>query len=95
MSYLLSEIQKNKFLETSGYEYVGESLKGNFMTEYPFNNREWEYSPWYFDFKFDQDNGFLICELDHRMTNNRTFGWDQDGNDLPEELVNRVYPPHI
>ena len=33
MSYLLSKIQKNKFLETSGYEYVGESLKGNFMTE--------------------------------------------------------------
>ena len=39
--------------------------------------------------------GFLVCELVHRMTNNRIYGWDYDGNELPNEILNRYFKNDI
>ncbi len=90
----LSSIQKQKFLSTSGFEYTSNELKGRFKTPYPYNNREWEFSPWHFSYIIEEDTGNLICELTHRMTNNRIYGWDKYGNDLPDEILHRYFTPH-
>ena len=90
----LSDIQKTKFKEASGYEYDNKSLSGCFTTDRPFDIDDWNYSPWTFSFIFEQETGNLFCELDHRMTNNRTNGWDQNGNAIESSLVDKIYPPH-
>ncbi len=89
---MLTEIQKEKFFELSGKEYDGNSESGEFLTEFPYNNREWKYSPWMFKYQIDQSKGYLYCELSHRMTNNRMHGYDKLGDELPYEVVLKVYP---
>lgn len=92
---LLTDIQKKKFLETSGHEYTGEALKGKFDTSRAFNDPIGEkYSPWIFSYIIEEDTGNLICELVHRMTNNRIFGWDKAGNELPKEVTEIYFKPH-
>jgi hypothetical protein len=91
MYKLLSQIQKEKFLEVSGIEYDGSQLKGDFSTPYPFNNREWTLSPWKFSFVFEEETGNLFCELMHRMTNNRVFGWDYAGNELSKDFILKYF----
>ncbi len=88
----LSDIQKIKFKEMAGYEYDNESLSGRFSTDRPFNKDDWKLSPWLFSFVFEQDSGNLLCELYHRMTNNRTNGWDQEGNEIDYTIVDKIYP---
>ena len=88
----LSNVQKIKFKEVCGYEYKGDSLSGRFMTDRPYD-RDWHLSPWHFSFVFKQDTGFLFCELAHRMTNNRAFGWDYEGNELNVAIIEEIYPP--
>jgi hypothetical protein len=91
----LSEIQKRRFLETCGMEYEGEELQGQFLTRRAFNDDKWEkLSPWIFSYVIEPDTGYLICELDHKMSNNRIFGWDRDGNELPKTITNKYFEPH-
>ncbi len=91
---LLTEIQKEKFLSISGFEFTSNELRGSFTTSFPYNNREWKLSPWFFSYIIE-DTGNLICELEHRMTNNRIYGWDKLGNDLPESILNKYFTPHF
>lgn len=37
----------------------------------------------------------LTLELEHRMTNNRTFGVDRNGNKIPAALVEELFPSHL
>ena len=90
----LTEIQKIKFREMSGYEYDNKSLSGRFETDRPYDQDDWKYSPWLFSFTYDQDSGNLFCQLDHRMTNNRTSGWDSEGNKIDNLVVEKIYPSH-
>lgn len=91
----LTDIQKTKFLETSGKEYTGEPLKGRFSTKRAYNDETWEnHSPWLFSYVIDPETGYLICELEHRMTNNRIFGWDKEGNELPSGITDKYFKPH-
>ena len=90
----LSDIQKLKFREVCGYKYVGNKLEGRFTTDRPYN-KKWGLSPWIFTYVLKQETGFLICELDHRMTNNRTFGWDYEGNKIDTKIIDLVFPPHF
>jgi hypothetical protein len=91
----LSDIQKEKFKSLSGFEHDGKSTAGSFSTTRPYDSDDWRLSPWYFSFKLDEKTGYLYCELDHRMTNNRTAGWDQAGNEISHDLVEKVYPSHF
>jgi hypothetical protein len=92
---ILTEIQKEKFLGISGVEFTFNELKGNFTTPYPYNDREWNLSPWDFSYIIEEDTGNLICELEHRMTNNRIYGWDISGNDLDEDILHKYFTPHF
>jgi len=91
----LTEIQKQKFLEISGMKYEGNEMKGQFSTQRAYNDDKCkEHSPWIFTYVIEPDSGNLICELEHRMTNNRIFGWDKDGNDLSTEITEKYFKPH-
>ena len=75
---MLSLIQQELFLKASSRPYDGVSTEGEFTTS---NN-------WIFSFVID-DN--LICELYHRMTNNRVFGWDREGNKLDYKITSQYF----
>ncbi|NKB66479.1 MAG: hypothetical protein GKR89_05420 [Candidatus Latescibacteria bacterium] len=102
----MSEKQKQLFLSVAGYPYKGKETigmacygyKGNenegfFVTDRP-DNKKCKTTPWQFTFKFDTQTGYLFCVLDHRMTNNQTYGWSYDGTPLGRELVEQVYKTH-
>ena len=92
---ILTAIQKEKFLETSGKEYSGKELKHQFLTNKAYNDTKWEnHSPWLFSYVIELETNYLICELEHRMTNNRIFGWDKDGNELSSEIKEKHFKPH-
>ena len=90
----LSPIQKEKFLAVSGEVYRG-GTEGNFLTKYPNNNRDWKYSPWRFTFVLEKETGHFVCELSHRMTNNSIYGWDQEGSELPDEVLHKFFKPDL
>jgi len=92
---LLTPIQKEKFLSISGIEFTFTELNGQFTTLYPYNNRQWDLSPWSFTYIIENETGNLICELGHRMTNNRIYGWDKFGNELPSEILYKYFTPHF
>lgn len=92
---LLTTIQKEKFLSISGVEFTFEKLKGQFTTLYPYNNRKWNLSPWIFTYVIEENTGNFICELEHRMTNNRIYGWDKLGNELSEKILHKYFTPHF
>lgn len=89
-----SKIQQKKFKEVCGYPYIEGQVKGKFNTDRP-NNKKWDYSPWQFSFVFQQKTGYLICELTHRMTNNRTYGWDMDGHEIDSKIIEKIYPSYF
>lgn len=89
---ILSKIQMQNYLSISGYKYDGISLKGEFQTEFPYNDKEWNLSPWRFKFIIEEETGNLFCELSHRMTNNRMFGWNKLGNKLPYQVISKYFP---
>jgi hypothetical protein len=92
---ILTDIQKQKFFETSGKEFKGKELKGQFLTQRAYNDKKWEdYSPWIFSYVIESDSGNLICELDHKMTNNRIYGWDKNGNELSDDICEKYFKPH-
>lgn len=95
MPYVISKIQKEKYKDFSGLDYVGSENRGSFQTLYPHNDHNWKSSPFNFSFIFEQETGNLICELDHRMTNNEIRGWDQEGNDLSEKTTGKYFLPHF
>lgn len=95
MKDLLTDIQKEKFLGVSGMPFLYIENRGHFETAFPFNDKEWAHGPWNFAYVIDEDTGNLFCELEHRLTNNRVFGWDKNGNDLPDELVEKYFPKHM
>ena len=91
----LSGIQRQKFFETSGKEYTEGKKQDSFPTNRAYNDKKWEkYSPWIYSYVIDTDTGFFICELDHRMTNNRIYGWDREGNELSPEITRKYFIPH-
>lgn len=91
----LTDIQKRKFFETSGKEYTGEELNGQFSTQSAYDDDKWKnHSPWLFSYVIEPDTGYLICEIEHRMTNNRIFGWDKEGNELSTEIKEKYFKPH-
>ena len=92
----LSEIQKTHFLEISGKEFMQGELKGRFSTKRAYNDKNWEkYSPWFFSYVIEPETGNFICELTHRMTNNRIYGWDREGNELSSEIRFKYFTPHL
>lgn len=91
----LTQIQKEKFLNISGIEFSFCEFKGQFSTPFPYNDREWKLSPWIFTYIIEEDTGNLICELEHRMTNNRIYGWDKFGNELPDSVLHKYFTPHL
>jgi hypothetical protein len=92
---LLTQIQKEKFLSISGFEFTFSESKGRFSTPFPFNDRKWKFSPWIFTYIIEEDTGNLICELEHRMTNNQIRGWDKFGNELPANILHNYFTPHL
>ena len=93
---MISEVQKQKFLDISGIEYLEEhELEGKFMTPYPFNNKEWDLSPWNFSYVYDSVTGFLHMEIDHRMTNNRIFCVDSNGDSINGEEQFKYFKLHL
>ncbi len=95
MKFSISDIQKEHFTNMSGYTYEDKENTPRFKTEYPYNNREWDLSPWVFAYVFNQDKGTLICELSHRMTNNRVYGWYQDGTEVEMSICKEIFPLHL
>ena len=91
----LSDTQKVKFKSMSGFEYDGKTTTISLDTARPYDRDDWRYSAWCFRFQFDKKTGYLYCELSHRMTNNRTAGWDQAGEELSRDLIEKVYPAHF
>jgi hypothetical protein len=91
---LLTPIQKELFLSISGFEFTFSKYQGRFSTPYPHNSKEWKYSPWIFSYVIEKETGNLICELDHRMTNNRIYGWDREGVKLADEILGRYFIQH-
>ena len=88
----LSESQKERYLDIAGYPYrEGSDTSGYFKTDRPFNKSRY-LSPWDFRYEFQPQSGNLFVELSHRMTNNRAFGWDQEGDPLPRDVVEAVFP---
>lgn len=88
----LSEIQMKMYQSICGYDYVPNTLKGKFMTEYPSRDFGTKVSPWIFEFDFHLDTGYFFCVMHHRMTNSQNFGWDYEGNKLDYELREEVFP---
>lgn len=87
----LSDIQKKYYLELSGENYENSEHSGTFMTSKPYNNEKYKLSPWIFSFIFNSETGYLICELTHRMTNNRIYGWDYSGNELTNDILHKYF----
>ena len=88
---VLTSIQEEKFLAISGHEFTFDTLAGNFNTAYPYNNKEWQYSPVWFEYIIEKETGNMICELSHKMTNNRIYGWDSEGNELPDKILHKYF----
>lgn len=92
----LSEKQKVYFLEISGTDYIEGKLNDSFPTNKAYNDKKWEnHSPWIFSYIIESDTGYFICELVHRMTNNRIYGWDREGNELSSEITEKYFKPHF
>lgn len=90
----MSAAQQRQFETVAGYPWDGSSLRGGFMTDCPNSDRSSKSSPWSFRFLLRPEAGHLFLELEHRMTNNRTSGYDRNGNKLPAKIVDEVFPPH-
>lgn len=82
--------------ETHSGDYVDqEELRtGQFMTKRPYD-KHWEGTPWIFTFVLEKKTGHLVCELEHRLTNNRIHGWDRSGNELPDAILHGHFQPHF
>ncbi|MDE0659259.1 MAG: hypothetical protein OXI79_06365 [Gammaproteobacteria bacterium] len=100
----LSNEQHQRFRALSGEDYETHSSDyvddgglrtGKFLTKHPYDNKDWKLSPWHFSFVLEKDTGYLVCELEHRMTNNRIHGWDRRGVELPDEILHRHFQPHF
>ena len=100
----LSAEQLERFRALSGEDYETNSrdysdeggLKtGKFLTKRPYDDKDWRLSPWNFSFVLEKETGYLVCELGHRMTNNRIHGWDRGGNELPDAILHRYFRPHF
>ena len=90
-----SPAQREQFISVAGYPYPENTTEGTFKTDRPHNDGEWKLSPFWVQYIFQEEDGKLFCELSHRMTNNRGYGWDYDGNPLPSEEVEAVYPSYF
>ena len=100
----LSSLQQESFLAVSGEEYEahwGDYIDlrclqvGKFLTKRPNNDKDWKLSPWRFAFVLEKETGHFICELEHRMTNNRIYGWDRQGNELADDVLHQYFLPHF
>lgn len=89
--HIPSQAQKQRFKEMAGYPLKDGVLSGKFSTDRPFD-APWEAAPWQCRFTFDEERGYLFCELSHQLTSNRVAGWDEEGTPLDARLVEAVYP---
>jgi len=90
---IITAIQNEKFVEVTGTTFTFETYSGSFITHYPYNNRDWKYSPYIVNYIVEKETGNLICELSHRMTNNSIYGWDANGNNLAIEILDKHFKP--
>lgn len=90
-----SASQCEQFISFIGYDYPQGTSEGRFNTNRPFNNHEWKLSPWSVRYVFQEKEGKLFCELNHKMTNNRCLGWDYEENPLPRAEIKEVFPSSL
>lgn len=76
---MISEKQKNKFLDITGYEYGDRGVKGYFRTEFPYNKKDYKYSPYGVYYIFDEDTNHLYIGMTHRMTNWQVYVFNEEG----------------
>jgi len=86
----LSVIQQEKYKSICGCDYGMGTFKSRFMTDAPYNDHEWKYSPWLFKFQIREELGYLYCFIVHRMTNDSTYGWDYEGNELSGDEIEKI-----
>ena len=98
LPFMLTDIQKLNFLDITGVEYDSKNkanyiIEGDvhsFKTHHPYNDKNWSLSPWWCSYIIDNDNN-LIIELYNRMTNNRVYGWDINGDELSSEITEKIF----
>lgn len=90
-----TEAQRKCFVEVTGHPWPAGEIRGEFQTSRPFNDLDWQYSPWNVRFEFHSSSRHLYCELNHRMTNSRGYGWDAEGTPLPNAEVAEIYPSRL
>ena len=109
MVYKISDKQKELFADLSGvvydeskikrldtYDFDEETDQHGFRADYPFGrDKNDEAYPWWFSYVFNESDGTLICELSHRFTNNRVYGWYQNGTKIPYKICDKIYPSDI
>ena len=85
--------QLKRFKEFTGKEAIMGQKEGEFLTDRPFNDSQYQYSPWLVSYFYDESNGYLVCSMSHRMTNERYRGWDSLGNELDHSIVRSYFNP--
>lgn len=87
----LTEIQQQNYYNLCGETYQTSETKGRFSTSKPYNNELYKFSPWGFEYVFDKENGYLLCELSHKIADKRIYGWNQKGEELPKEIISAYF----
>ena len=103
MNYTISDIQKQKFYEFTGVLYEENVNASEFKIEMKStgnnemdrhcqkNHDACQRVYWLFSYRFNPEDGTLIYEFFHRMTNHHVGGWYSDGSDVPCGLCEEVF----
>ncbi len=90
---MLTKIQKQRFKGFTGVDFTFSEKQGQCISTKPFNNLQWKGSPWLVVYVVDEQ-GNLLCELNHRLTNNRITGWNKEGVELDKEHWSDYFEEH-
>lgn len=74
----ITKEQNEKFKEITGQEFPGE-IEGEFQTQKPYNDEDYNYSPYYVKYEIVKKENLLCIELGHRMTNTHAYVIDENG----------------
>jgi len=103
MNYRVSDIQKQKFYELTGVSHEDKEDVSKFkierksagndeMDKYCKENPDaCQRDYWLFSYRFNPEDGTLIYEFFHRMTNHHVGGWYTDGSAVPYLLCEEVF----
>ena len=75
----MTEKQKEEFLNITGQVYDEIHKEGKFLTKYPYNNKEWRYSPFNVYFKYLEKYKLLCIQISNRMTNCKSYTINEYG----------------